>query len=38
MNGKYYESEYEKSVIELLKQAGWDYTHGSELHNRKITE
>ncbi len=38
MKGKYYESEYEKSVVELLQQAGWDYTHGSDLHNRKITE
>ena len=38
MKGKYYESEYEESVVELLQQAGWDYTHGSELHNRKITE
>ena len=38
MKGKYYESEHEKVVVELLQQTGWDYTHGSELHNRKLTE
>lgn len=38
MKGKYHESEYEKVVVELLQQTGWDYTHGSELHNRKLTE
>ena len=36
MKGKFYESEYEESVVEILQQAGWDYTHGSDLHNRKI--
>lgn len=38
MKGKYYESEYEKAVVELLQQAGWEYTFGGDLHNRKITE
>lgn len=38
MKGKYYESDYEKAVVDLLQGIGWEYTHGSELHNRKITE
>ena len=31
MTGKFYESEYEKGFCELLKEAGWEYTHGSQL-------
>ena len=38
MKGKYYESEYEESVVELLQRAGWEYTYGGELSNRRITE
>lgn len=38
MKGKYYESEYEKAVVGLLREAGWEYTHGGDLHTRKITE
>lgn len=35
---KFYESEYEEALIDLLSEVGWDYTHGSELHrtNRDI--
>ncbi|ERJ88992.1 type I site-specific deoxyribonuclease, HsdR family [Porphyromonas gingivalis F0566] len=29
---KFYESEYEQALIDLLSEVGWDYTHGSELH------
>ncbi len=29
---KFYESEYEEALIDLLTEVGWDYTHGSELH------
>ena len=29
---KFYESEYEEALIALLREAGWDYTHGGELH------
>lgn len=36
-HGKLYESEYEKGFCELLTQAGWQYTHGSQL-NRLTTE
>ncbi|HBN62531.1 MAG TPA: type I restriction endonuclease, partial [Porphyromonadaceae bacterium] len=37
-NGKYYESEYEKAVVELLQAEGWNYTHGEELPNRRVDE
>lgn len=37
-NGKYYESEYEKAVVELLKAEGWQYTHGEQVHNRRVDE
>ena len=37
-NGKYYESEYEKAVVKLLKAEGWQYTHGEQVHNRRIDE
>ncbi len=29
---KFYESEYEKALIALLQEVGWNYTHGSKLH------
>lgn len=29
---KFYESEYEEALIALLREAGWDYSHGGELH------
>lgn len=29
---KFYESEYEKALIALLQEVGWDYTHGNDLH------
>lgn len=37
-NGKYYESEYEKAVVELLQAEGWQYTHGEQIHNRRVDE
>ncbi|WP_289757111.1 type I restriction endonuclease subunit R, partial [Muribaculum intestinale] len=36
--GKYYESEYEKAVIELLQAEGWQYTYGEQVHNRRVDE
>lgn len=35
---KFYESEYEEALINLLTDAGWEYTHGSTLHrnNREV--
>ncbi|KGN85308.1 type I restriction endonuclease subunit R [Porphyromonas gulae] len=35
---KFYESEYEEALIDLLGEVGWDYTHGSKLHrtNREM--
>ena len=35
---KFYESEYEEALINLLTEVGWSYTHGSKLHrtNREI--
>ena len=35
---KFYESEYEEALIDLLVEEGWDYTHGSKLHrtNREM--
>lgn len=32
---KFYESEYEKALITLLQEEGWDYTYGGELHRHK---
>ncbi len=37
-NGKYYESEYEKAVVELLQAEGWQYTHGEQVKNRRVDE
>ena len=34
---KFYESEFETIVIEMLEKEGWTYTHGQDLH-RKETE
>lgn len=36
-HGRLYETEYEKGFCELLTQAGWQYTHGSQL-NRLTSE
>ena len=35
---KFYESEYEEALIDLLTKVGWSYTYGSKLHrtNREI--
>ena len=32
MIGKYYESDYEEALIQLLEGQGWQYTYGGELH------
>lgn len=36
--GLFYESDFEEALIDLLKDQGWEYTHGSEIHrqNREI--
>ena len=31
MKGKFFESDYEEALIELLKQQGWEYTHGGSM-------
>ncbi|MBN8574436.1 MAG: type I restriction endonuclease subunit R [Candidatus Kapabacteria bacterium] len=38
MKGKYYESDYEEALIELLVQQGWKYTHGGSIsrNNREV--
>ena len=38
MIGKYYESDYEQALIELLEDQGWVYTHGSKIsrNNREV--
>jgi len=38
MRGKLYESDYEKALIELLVQQGWEYTHGDSIarNNREV--
>ena len=38
MNGKYYESDYEKALIDLLVQQGWIFTSGITLsrNNREV--
>lgn len=30
MKGKFFESDYEEALIELLVQQGWEYTHGGD--------
>ncbi|NMB70228.1 HsdR family type I site-specific deoxyribonuclease, partial [candidate division WWE3 bacterium] len=38
MNGKYYESDYEEALIDLLIQQGWEYTHGGSIarNNKEV--
>ena len=38
MIGKYYESDYEEALIQLLEEQGWQYTYGGEFHrnNREV--
>jgi len=38
MKGKYYESDYEAALIDLLIQQGWEYTPGSSIarNNREV--
>jgi type I restriction enzyme R subunit len=38
MKGKYFESDYEEAIIDLLVQQGWEYTHGYSMarNNREI--
>ena len=38
MPGKYYESDYEEALIDLLREQGWEYTHGEQIprHNREV--
>lgn len=38
MKGKYYESDYEEALIDLLVQQGWVYTHGGSIarSNREV--
>lgn len=31
MKGKFYESEYEEALIDLLHAQGWEYTHGGNI-------
>ena len=31
MNGKYFESDYEEAIIDLLVQQGWEYTYGGSI-------
>ena len=35
---KFYESDYEEALIQLLEEQGWQYTYGGELHrnNREV--
>ncbi len=36
--GLFYESDFEEALVDLLKDQGWEYTHGNEIHrnNREI--
>ncbi len=38
MKGKYFESDYEEALIDLLVQRGWVYTHGGSIarNNREV--
>jgi type I restriction enzyme R subunit len=38
MKGKLYESDYEEALIILLKEQGWEYTHGRDIarNNREV--
>ena len=31
MKGKFYESEYEEALVDLLHAQGWEYTHGNNI-------
>ena len=37
-NGKFYESDYEEALIDLLEQQGWTYTYGRNIarNNREV--
>lgn len=37
-NGKFYESEYEEAVVDLLQAEGWQYSHGEQLTTRRLDE
>lgn len=37
MKGKFYESEYEEALIDLLQAEGWQYTPGGNIH-RQLSE
>ena len=34
MKGKFYESEYEEALIDLLQAEGWQYTNGGNIHRQ----
>ena len=38
MKGKYYESDYEEALIDLLVKQGWEYTYGDSIsrNNREV--
>ena len=38
MKGKFFESDYEEALIDLLVQQGWEYTHGGSIarNNREV--
>ena len=38
MIGKYYESDYEEALIQLLEEQGWQYTYGGNIsrNNRDV--
>ena len=38
MIGKYYESDYEEALIQLLEDQGWQYTYGGNIsrNNRDV--
>ena len=38
MIGKYYESDYEEALIQLLEEQGWEYTYGGNIsrNNRDV--
>ncbi|MDV7138224.1 HsdR family type I site-specific deoxyribonuclease [Maribacter sp. TH_r10] len=38
MKGKFYESDYEEALIDLLEQQGWTYTYGGNIarNNREV--
>lgn len=34
VNCKYHECDYEKAVLELLQNQGWQYTGGYDIHRK----